>query len=34
VLIDTIADGWGHLARANPFLDLGFVALSLLREAT
>jgi hypothetical protein len=34
VLIDGIKDGWAHLARANPFRDLGFVALSLLREAT
>ncbi len=34
VLIDVIADGWAHLAKANPFRDLGFVAVSLLREAT
>jgi len=32
VLIDVIADDWAHLARANPFLDLGFVPLSLLRQ--
>ena len=34
VLIDGIKDGWAHLARANPFLDLGFVAVSLLRQAS
>ena len=33
VLIDSISDGWAHLAVANPFRDLGFVALSLLRKA-
>jgi hypothetical protein len=32
VLVDVIADGWAHLARANPFLDLGFVDVSLLRQ--
>ena len=34
VLIDVIADGWAHLAKANRFHDLGFVPLSLLRQAT
>jgi hypothetical protein len=33
VLIDSISDGWAHLAKANSFRDLGFVAVSLLRKA-
>jgi hypothetical protein len=33
VLIDSIRDGWAHLAPANPFRDLGFVSASLLRKA-
>jgi len=33
VLIDSVSDGWAHLAVANPFRDLGFIALSLLRKA-
>jgi hypothetical protein len=33
VLIDSISGGWAHLATANPFRDLGFVAVSLLRKA-
>jgi hypothetical protein len=34
VLIDVIKDEWAHLARTNPFLDLGFVPVSLLRQAS
>jgi hypothetical protein len=33
VLIDAVEDGWAHLAQANPFRDLGFVATNLLRKA-
>jgi hypothetical protein len=33
VLIDSIEQGWAHLAPANPFRDLGFVATNLLRKA-
>lgn len=33
VLIDSINAGWAHLATANPFRDLGFVAVNLLRKA-
>jgi hypothetical protein len=33
VLIDSVTNGWAHLAVDNPFRDLGFVAMSLLRKA-
>jgi hypothetical protein len=33
VLVDSIEDGWAHLARANRFKDLGFVQAHLLRPA-
>lgn len=34
VLVDGIADGWAHLARANRIKDLGFVQISLLRQVS